>query len=155
MRLSLLIGTALVAASTVVCAQGDDKAGQRQKLREAHQKAVKACEGKEGEERRACLQREMCAQAKDPKACEERFAKAKAAHAKAAKACEAAKGKDAEHRDCMRRELCAQTKDPAQCEARAKEAMAKREKARAACKDKQGDELRACLREQLGRKSKS
>jgi hypothetical protein len=29
--------------------------------------------------------------------------------------------------------------------------MAKREKARAACKDKQGDELRACLREQRGK----
>jgi hypothetical protein len=55
----------------------------------------------------------------------------------------------------MRRELCAQTKDPAQCEARAKEAMAKREKAREACKGKQGDDLRACMREQLGRKSKS
>lgn len=153
MRLSLLIGTALVAASTVVCAQGDDKAGQRQKLREAHQKAVKACEGKEGEERRACLQREMCAQAKDPKACEERFAKAKAAHAKAAKACEAKPA--GERRDCMRRELCAQTKDPAQCETRAKEAVAKREKAREACKGKDGDELRACMREQLGRKGKS
>jgi hypothetical protein len=33
--------------------------------------------------------------------------------------------------------------------------MAKREKARAACKDKTGDELRACMREQLGRKGKS
>jgi hypothetical protein len=152
MRLALLIGTVLCAASTAVCAQGDDKAAQREKLRAAHQKAVKACEGKAGEERRACLQREMCAQAKDPKACEERFAKAKAAHAKAAKACEPAKGKGAEHRDCMRRELCAQTKDPAQCEARAKEAMAKREKVREACKGKEGDELRACIREQRGKK---
>jgi hypothetical protein len=149
MRLSLLIGTALFAASSVVCAQGDEKAA-RQKLRDAHQKAVKACEGKEAEERRACLQREMCAQAKDPKACEERFAKAKAAHAKAAKACE---GKpEGERRDCMRRELCAQTKDPAQCEARAKEAMAKRAKIREACQGKTGDEYRACIREQRGKK---
>jgi hypothetical protein len=153
MRLSMLIGTALFAASTALYAEVDDKAARRQQLKDAHQKAVKACEGKQGEERRACLQREMCAQAKDPKACEERFAKAKAAHAKAAKACE---GKpDGERRDCMRRELCAQTKDPAKCEAQAKEVMAKREKARAACKDKTGDELRACMREQLGRKSKS
>ena len=33
-----------------------------------------------------------CSQAKDPKACEERLAKAKAMHAQAAKACEASKG---------------------------------------------------------------
>jgi len=145
MRLSILIGTALFAASTALYAQVD-----RQQAKEARAKALKACEGQQGEERRACLQREMCAQAKDPKACEERFAKAKAAHAKAAKACEGRKGD--EQRDCMRRELCAQTKDAAQCEARAKEAMAKREKAREACKDKKGDELRACLREQRGKK---
>src|SRR5919106_5322242 len=112
MRLSILIGTALFAASTMLHAQVEDKAARRQQLKDAHAKAVKACEGKAGEGRRACLQREMCAQAKDPKACEERFAKAKAAHAKAAKACEPAKGKGAEYRDCMRRELCAQTKDP-------------------------------------------
>lgn len=150
MRLPLFLGAALFAASTVLYAQVDDKAARRQQLKDAHQKAVKACEGKQGEERRACLQREMCAQAKDPKACEERFAKAKQAHAKARQACE---GRPAgERRDCMRRELCAQTKDPAQCEARAKEAMAKREKARAACKDKEGDELRACMREQFGKK---
>jgi hypothetical protein len=145
MRLSLFIGAALIAASTTVYAQVD-----RQQAKDARAKALKACEGKQGEERRACLQREMCAQAKDPKACEERFAKAKAAHAKAAKACEGRKGD--EQRDCMRRELCAQTKDPAKCEARAKEAMAKREKAREACKDKKGDELRACLREQRSKK---
>jgi hypothetical protein len=144
MRLSLFIGAALFAASTALYAQVD-----RQQAKDARAKALKACEGKQGEERRACLQREMCAQAKDPKACEERFAKAKAAHAKAAKACE---GKQAgERRDCMRRELCAQTQDPAKCEARAKEAMARHEKARAACKDKKGDELRACMREQRGK----
>jgi hypothetical protein len=149
MRLSLLIGTVLLAASTGLYAQVEDKAARRQQLKQAHEKAIKACEGKQGEERRACLQREMCAQAKDPKACEERFAKAKAAHAKAAKACEGRP--DNERRDCMRRELCAQTKDPAKCEAHAKEGMAKREKAREACKDKQGDERRACMREQLGK----
>jgi hypothetical protein len=145
MKLSLLIGTALFAASTALYAQVD-----REKLKDAHAKAVKACEGKQGEERRSCLQREMCAQAKDPKACEERFAKAKAAHAKAAKACEGSKGE--EQRNCMRRELCAQTKDAAQCEARAKEAMAKREQIREACKGKTGDEYRACIREQRGKK---
>ena len=52
-----------------------------------------------------------CSKAKDPKACEERLAKAKAAHQKARQACEGRKGD--EERDCMRREMCAQTKDPA------------------------------------------
>ena len=149
MRLSLLIGAALLAASTALHAQVD-----RQKARDAHAKAVKACEAKPEAERRACVRSEMCAQAKDPKACQERFAKADAARAardKAAKACEASKGKEAEHRDCMRREVCAQAKDPAQCEARIKEAAAKREKIREACKDKKGDEYRACLRNERGK----
>ena len=144
MRLSLLIGAALLAASTALHAQVD-----RQKAREAHAKALKACEGTPDAERRSCVRREMCAQAKDPKACQERLANAdaaRAARAKAAKACEASKGNTAEHRDCMRREVCAQATDPAQCEARIKEAAAKREKIRQACKDKKGDEYRACIR---------
>jgi hypothetical protein len=141
MKLSALLGAALLAASTVVCAQAD-----RPAAKDARAKAAKACEGKQGAERSACMQREMCAQTKDPKACEERFARAKAAHAKANKACEGRKG--TEHRDCMRRELCAQSENPAQCEARAKEAAAKRERIREACKDKKGDDYRACVREQ-------
>jgi len=94
MRPSLLIGAVLVAASTFAHAQAPQ--GDAPKAR-----------------------RFDCSQAKDPKACEERLAKAKAMHAQAAKACEASKGKQAEYRDCMRRELCAQTKDPAKCEAQA------------------------------------
>ena len=95
-----------------------------------------------------------CSKAKDPKACEERLAKAKAAHEKARQACEGKKG--AEGRDCMRHEMCAQAKDPAKCEARAKERTARvqerRAKIRAACKDKQGDELKSCIREQRQQK---
>jgi hypothetical protein len=87
-----------------------------------------------------------CSKAKDPKACEERLAKAKAAHEKARQACEGRKGDEA--RDCMRREMCAQSKDPAKCEARIKEHAAQRAKIREACKDKQGEELRSCIREQ-------
>ena len=87
-----------------------------------------------------------CSKAKDPKACEERLAKAKAAHAKARDACEGRKGE--EERDCMRREMCAQSKDPAKCEARIKEHAAQRAKIREACKDKQGEDLRSCIREQ-------
>ena len=83
-----------------------------------------------------------CSKAKDPKACEERLARAK----KARQACEGKKG--AEGRDCMRREWCAQTKDPAKCEAQAKERAAQRAKIREACKDKQGEELKSCVREQ-------
>jgi hypothetical protein len=126
MKLPVLIGAALVAASTFVHAQAPQ--GETPKAR-----------------------RFDCSQAKDPKACEERLAKAKEMHAKAAQACEASKGKQAEHRDCMRRELCAQTKDPAKCEAQAKERMAQRERIREGCKDKTGDELRDCIRRERGK----
>lgn len=95
-----------------------------------------------------------CSKAQDPKACEERLAKAKAAHQKARQACEAKKGE--ERRDCMRRELCAQSQDPAKCEARVKEKASergeRRAKIREACKDKKGEELRACIKEQRARK---
>jgi hypothetical protein len=91
-----------------------------------------------------------CSKAKDPKACEERLARAKAAHAKARAACE---GKpQAERRDCLRREMCAQAKDPAKCEASAREHAAQRAKIREACKDRKGEELRSCIREQRQRK---
>ena len=127
MRLSLALGTAaLLAASALATAQAP-------------------------EANRPPQRRFDCSQAKDPKACEERRAKAREMHAKASKACEGVKGKTGEHRNCMRREWCAQTKDPAQCEAHAKEAMAKREKIREACKDKKGDDYRACIREHRGK----
>jgi hypothetical protein len=90
-----------------------------------------------------------CSKAKDPKACEERLAKARAAHAKARQACEGKKGADG--RDCMRREMCAQTKDPARCEAQVKEGAARRAKIREACRGKAGEELRSCIREQRGK----
>ena len=128
MRVPAIIGAALLAASTALYAQApksDDKSARQ----EAREKVRKACEGKEGAERRSCVQREVCAQSKDPKACEQRFAKGRDAHAKARKACE---GKDGDaRRDCMRKELCAQSKDPAKCEAQAKEWMAKRDQAHA------------------------
>jgi len=95
-------------------------------------------------------QRFDCSKAKDPKACEERLAKAKAAHEKARKACEGKKGE--EGRDCMRREMCAQAKDPGKCEAQVKEAAARRAKIREACKDKTGEDLKSCVREQRQKK---
>ena len=128
MRLSLALGTAaLLAASALATAQAPDA------------------------NRPPPPRRFDCSQAKDPKACEARVAKAREMHAKASKACEASKDKAGEHRDCMRREMCAQTKDAAKCEAQAKEAMARREKVREACKGKQGEELRSCIKEHRGK----
>jgi len=133
MRLTVLLGTALLAAATALHAQtpapADGAKGRRHfdcsqakdpkaceervaKMKAAHGKASAACEGKQGDEHRSCMRQQMCAQAKDPKACEERAAKAKSAIDKARQACEAKKGN--EHRDCMRREVCSQTKDPAE-----------------------------------------
>ena len=91
-----------------------------------------------------------CSKAKDPKACEERVAKAKAARDKARQACAGKKGD--EGRDCMRREMCAQTKDPAKCEAYVKEAAARRAQIREACKDRKGEELKSCIREHAQKK---
>ena len=65
-----------------------------------------------------------CAQAQDPKACEERRQKFRDAAKKAQEAC-AAKPQG-ERRDCMRAEMCKQSADPAQCEARAKARAEKR-----------------------------
>ena len=147
MRVPAIIGAALLAASFGLHAQApkDDSKAQRQQQRERIQKA---CEGKEGAERRSCVQREVCAQSKDPKACEQRFTKGREAHAKARKACEAKQGD--ERRDCMRKELCAQSKDPAKCEAQAKEWLARSDKAREVCNAKPEGERRACMREQMG-----
>jgi hypothetical protein len=91
-----------------------------------------------------------CSKAKDPKACEEHLAKAKAARDKAREACAGKKGD--EGRDCMRREMCAQTKDAAKCEAHVKEAAARRAQIREACKDRKGEELKSCIREQSQKK---
>ncbi len=67
-----------------------------------------------------------CSKAKDPKACEERRAKAREAYKKAHAACEKAPDK----RACMAKERCAQSADPAKCEARAKAHAEKRKERR-------------------------
>ena len=125
MKTSSLFAVCLLALSTVTFAQApsgdaakaprkarhdcsqakDPKACEERlaKIKEARDKAAKACEGKQDGERRECMRREMCAQAKDPKACEERAAKAKAAMQSARKACEGKQGD--ERRDCMRQEM--------------------------------------------------
>ena len=96
--LKSLIAATLFAASTAVFAQAapapadkpaakphaharfdcskakDPKACEerRAKGREAAKKAHTACDSKAGDERRDCMRKELCAQAKDPAQCEAR-----------------------------------------------------------------------------------
>ncbi len=95
--LRTLIATALLASSTALFAQApapaDKPAGKsprharhdcskaadpkaceemREKMRAAARKARAACDSKAGDERRDCMRKEMCAQAKDPAKCEAR-----------------------------------------------------------------------------------
>jgi Spy/CpxP family protein refolding chaperone len=92
-----LVATTLLAASTALFAQtapapADKPAGKapharhdcskakdpkaceerKEKFREARKKAKSACDGKDGAEKRECLRKEMCAQAKEPAQCEAR-----------------------------------------------------------------------------------
>lgn len=45
---------------------------RRQKMRAARDEARKACEGKQGPERRECMTKSVCAKAPDPARCEAR-----------------------------------------------------------------------------------
>ncbi|HTN26929.1 MAG TPA: hypothetical protein VL180_04020, partial [Burkholderiales bacterium] len=63
---------------------------QKQKVHEARKKAAGACKSERGDAHRDCMQREMCAQAKDPAKCSERVAKIREAHKKAAENCKSA-----------------------------------------------------------------
>jgi hypothetical protein len=76
-----LIGVLLLAASTGVLAERVDCSKAKDptrceervaKMKAAHGKAQKACEGKKGDAHRDCMRHEMCAQAKDPAKCEAR-----------------------------------------------------------------------------------
>ena len=125
MRPSLLIGAVLVAASTFAHAQAPQ--GDAPKAR-----------------------RFDCSQAKDPKACEERLAKAKEMHAKAAKACEADKGKEAEYRDCMRAS-CARRQRIRRNAKRRPRSARRNASGSAKRQGKTGDELRACIRRERGK----
>jgi len=92
-KLSVLIGALLIAGASAVHAQtppadagkgghrhgrhdcskaADPKACEERRMhvREAHAKAKTACEGKQGDERRACMGTARCAQSKDPALCE-------------------------------------------------------------------------------------
>jgi len=117
-----ILGAVLLAASTALHAQApqggpaakqraqrfdcskakDPKACEERlaKAKAARDKARQACEGKQGDERRACMQKEVCAQAKDPAQCE---ARAKELAARREQVREACKGKQGEElRSCVR-----------------------------------------------------
>ena len=110
MRVSAILGAALLAASTGLYAQAPkgepqdaDRAAKREQMKQAHEKAVKACEGKQGDARRDCMRKEMCASSKDAAKCE---AQAKEWMAKRDKAREACKGKEGDAlRSCMREQM--------------------------------------------------
>ena len=109
MKLPVTLAAAcLFAASSALYAQSTpstpDKGAreeQREKMKAAAKKARQACEGRQGQEHRDCMRKEMCAQSKDPKRCEEHFKERSAAFNKAYDAC---KGKNTgdEFRACMR-----------------------------------------------------
>src|ERR1700682_848383 len=87
-----ILGAVLLAASSTLYAQApkadtgkggeprrfdcsqakDPKACEERmaKMKDARDKARKACEGKSGDERRDCMEKSFCAQAKDPAKCE-------------------------------------------------------------------------------------
>jgi phage protein D len=86
--LKTLITAALIACTASVFAQSDTGKAHRfdcaktkdpkgceeriAKVKAAHEKARKACDGKKGDEQRNCMRSEMCAQSKDPAKCEAR-----------------------------------------------------------------------------------
>ena len=104
-----LFAAALLAAGGALAQApkpADDARPERERARAAFAKARKACEGKQDQERRDCMRRELCAQAKDPAACE---ARVKDAAARAAKMREACKGKTGEERKTCIREQRSKT----------------------------------------------
>jgi hypothetical protein len=105
--LTPLLGAVLLAATTALYAQTPPstqapaaKEERRAKMKEAHQKARSACEGKQGQEHRDCMRKEMCAQSKDAAKCEAHFKERSAAFNKAYDSCKG-KATGDEFRSCM------------------------------------------------------
>jgi hypothetical protein len=129
----LLLAAALASSAVLAQAPAPERkdgarAEQREKVRAAHKKAAEACKDTKGDAHRDCMQREMCAQAKEPAKCNERVSKMRDAHQKAAETCKSAQPD--KHRDCMRHEMCAQATDPVKCEAQAKQRAERRKAAK-------------------------
>jgi len=117
---ALLLAATLAASTALAQAPAPEskdatRKEQREKIHAARQKAAAACKSAKGDEHRDCMQREMCAQAKDPAKCNERVARIRDAHKKAQETCKSAQPD--KHRECMQHEMCAQAKDPVKCEA--------------------------------------
>jgi len=70
------------------------------KAKAAFGKARQACEGKQGEEGRDCMRRELCAQSKDPAKCEAQAKERMAQRAKVREACKDKRGE--ELKTCIR-----------------------------------------------------
>ncbi|MBV8030313.1 MAG: hypothetical protein JO035_02270, partial [Betaproteobacteria bacterium] len=78
-----LIAATLLAAATTVLAQGTtpapdaDKGKKREEFREKMQEKMKAardaCKDKQGDDRRACMTQQLCADAKDQDKCKARI----------------------------------------------------------------------------------
>jgi hypothetical protein len=76
-----------------MCSQAPDPRACEErlsKMKDVHDQARQACEGKKGDEARDCMQKQMCAQSKDPARCE---GAAKERAAERARIREACKGK--------------------------------------------------------------
>ena len=134
MARSALVLAALFAAFTAQAQAPEPRSRpaaseeQRKKVHAARQKAAQACKSTRGNARHDCLEREMCAQAKDPARCNARVSKLRSDHQKAVETCKSAQPD--KHRDCMRHEMCAHAADPVQCEARAKQRAERRKDAK-------------------------
>jgi hypothetical protein len=104
--LTPLFGAVLLAATTALYAQtpaapADSGKAGHEKMKAARQKASSACEGKQGQEHRDCMRKEMCAQSKDAARCEAHFKERSAAFNKAYDLCKG-KATGDEFRSCMR-----------------------------------------------------
>jgi hypothetical protein len=100
----------------------------------------------------ALAQAPSCAQAQDPKACQERVDRMKALRAEVEKACEGTRG--AERSGCMQKQMCAHSANPAACAERIGRLNDAHARARQACEGKKGDEARACMRTEMCAQSK-
>jgi Spy/CpxP family protein refolding chaperone len=124
-----ILTAALLAASTALYAQtpgGDQSKGRMRqfdcskaqdpkgceervaKMREARDKARKACEGKTGDERRDCMEKAFCAEAKDPGKCESNLKEREARRQQIREACKDKKGDDL--KACIKEQRAAQKK---------------------------------------------
>ena len=106
-----ILGALLLAGSTGLYAQAPKGGEQRRfdcsqakdpkaceermaKMKDARDKARKACEGKAGDERRDCMEKNFCAQAKDPAKCEANLKERASRRDKIREACKDKKGDD-------------------------------------------------------------